>query len=194
MIEGKIALVTGGGSGIGQAVALRFAASGALVVVADISGRRAQITVDRIIERGGKATAAKGDVSDAAGAESIVAKAVDYYGGLDVLVNIAGVSIPGSAVTTSVEDWDRTFAVNVRGGFLCSKFAVPELRRRGGGVILFTASTDGLHGDAGHLAYSASKAAVINMARSMALDHGPHNIRVAAWRRTIKRCCSRHRQ
>ena len=177
-LDGKVALVTGAGSGIGSAVAKRLARDGASIAVVDLSGRRARETADAIRAAGGAAIPIKADVSVNADVKSSVAEAVEGFGGLDIVVSNAGVVTWGSAVAMSEEDWDRTFAVNVRGAFLYAKHTVPELRRRGGGVLLLTSSTDGLWGNMGQLAYAASKAAIISMTRTMALDHGPHNIRV----------------
>lgn len=175
-LEGKVAIVTGGASGIGRAVAARFVREGANVVVADRSGRRAAEAVDAMTP--GVAVAVKADVSVDGDARRIVEAAVERFGGLDVLANIAGVVVPGTVLEASEDDFDRTFAVNVKGGFLCSKYAVPELRRRGGGSILFIGSTTGIEGTAGQLVYGASKAAVLNMVRTLALDHGADGIRV----------------
>lgn len=176
-MAGRRAIVTGGASGIGRAVAERFLAEGASVVVADRSGRRAAETVAELEAGGAHAVAIKADVTRAADAERIVTGAVEAFGGLDVLVNVAGIVLPGDAERDS-KDFERTFAVNVKGGFLCTKYALPELRRSGGGSILFTGSTTGMEGTPGQLLYGASKAAVLNMTRSLALDHGPEGIRV----------------
>lgn len=173
-LEQKVAVITGGGSGIGSALVERFSAEGAAVVVADLSGRRAA----QVAERLPCAVAVKADVSVPEDAERIVTTAVTQFGGIDVLVNNAGYTTSGSVLSMPVEEWDRVFAVNVRGGFLCSKFAMPLLREHGGGVVLFTASTDALQGSVGQLAYASSKAAILAMTRTMALDHGPHGIRV----------------
>lgn len=177
-LEGKVAIVTGGASGIGRAVAARFLGEGAAVVVADRSGRRAAEAVEALAPDGVGASAVKADVSVDGDARRVVEHAVATFGGLDILANIAGVVLPGTVLDTTEEDFDRTFAVNVKGGFLCSKHAVPELRRRGGGSILFIGSTTGIEGTAGQLAYGASKAAVLNMVRTLALDHGGDGIRV----------------
>jgi meso-butanediol dehydrogenase / (S,S)-butanediol dehydrogenase / diacetyl reductase len=175
-LKDKIAIVTGGGSGIGRATAERFAADGASVMVADLDGDRAkQVAAD---VDGSRARAVQVDVTSAEQVRRLVADTVEAFGGLDVLVSNAGIVTIGTAATTSEADWDRVLAVNAKGGFLCSKYAIPELRRRGGGVILLTASTIGIEGFAGQLAYAASKAAVVAMTRCMALDHAQHNIRV----------------
>lgn len=177
-LTGRRAIVTGGGSGIGRAVVERFVAEGAEVVVADRSGQRATETVEALGPLAGRAIAVKADVTQDQDAARMVAAAVAAFGGLDVLVNVAGIVLPGDLDHATEQDFDRTFSVNVKGGFLCSKHALPELRRAGGGSILFTASTTGVEGTPGQLLYGASKAAILNMTRSMALDHGPEHIRV----------------
>ena len=180
LLENKIAIVTGAGSGIGEASALRFAAEGAAVVVADIRAHRARQTVDAITEAGGQAVAVEVDVADVASVAAMVDAAVAAVGGLDVLFNNAGTLRPGTAVELSVEDWDLVMGVNVRSVFLGAKFAVPVMQARGGGSIINTASVSGLHGDGGAVVYAASKAAVINLTRALSTDHAPDGIRVNA--------------
>lgn len=178
LLQGKVAIVTGAGSGIGRASALRFAAEGAAVVAADIRGPKVDETVALIERDGGTAAPCQANVSDAADAERMVAFAVDTFGGLDALFNNAGTLRPGTAVDLSVEDWDLVMAVNVRSVFLGAKYAVPALAARGGGTIVSTASVSGLNGDPASVVYSASKAAVINLTRSLAVDHARQQIRV----------------
>ena len=180
LLENRIAIVTGAGSGIGQASALRFAAEGAAVVVADIRAHKARQTVDSITEAGGQAVAVEVDVADAASVAAMVEVAVVTFGGLDVLFNNAGTLRPGTAVELSVDDWDLVMGVNVRSVFLGAKFAVPVMQARGGGSIINTASVSGLHGDGGAVVYAASKAAVINLTRALSTDHAPDGIRVNA--------------
>jgi NAD(P)-dependent dehydrogenase (short-subunit alcohol dehydrogenase family) len=178
LLQGKVAIVTGAGSGIGRASALRFAAEGASVVAADMRGPKVDETVALIEAEGGVAVSFAGDVSDAEAVERMVATAVDAFGGLDALFNNAGTIRPGTAVKLSQEDWDLVMAVNVRSVFLGAKYAVPVMIARGGGTIVSTASVSGLFGDPGGVVYSASKAAVINLTRSLAIDHARHHIRV----------------
>lgn len=180
LLSDKIAIVTGAGSGIGAASALRFAAEGAAVVVADIRLNKAQETVATITDAGGHAVAVGVDVADADSVRAMVEAAVTTYGGLDVLFSNAGTLRPGTAVELSVEDWDFVMAVNVRSVFLGAKYAVPVMEARGGGSIINTASISGLHGDGGAVAYAASKAAVINLTRALSTDHAPSGIRVNA--------------
>lgn len=178
LLENKVAIVTGAGSGIGAASAVRFAAEGAAVVAVDIRENRAQETVDVINGDGGHGLAMQADVSDEADVERMVAETVAQLGGLDVLFSNAGTLRPGSVTELSVEDWDLVMGVNVRSVFLGGKFAVPAMLERGGGSIINTASISGLHGDGGAVVYAASKAAVINLTRAMATDHSADGIRV----------------
>lgn len=175
MLSGRVAMITAGASGIGAATARRFCAEGASVVIADMDLDAGSDLAESLPS----AVAVRCDVRVEADCREAVGAAAHHFGGLDILVNNAGIGLPsGTVVTTDPDAWDQVFSVNVRGGFLCSKYAVPHLRRRGGGVILFTSSGGGLQGTTGQLAYCASKAAVIAMVRTMALDHGPHGIRV----------------
>jgi len=180
LLKGKVAIVTGAGSGIGAASARRFAAEGAHVVVADIRLQKADEVAAEITADGGSAIGSQVDVSDNDSVEAMVATAVNAYGGLDVLFNNAGTLRPGTAVELSVADWDLVMAVNVRSVFLGAKHAVPAMMTRGGGSIVNTASVSGLHGDGGAVVYAASKAAVINLTRALSTDHAPDGIRVNA--------------
>ena len=134
--------------------------------------------VDAIRAADGQAIGVEGDLSKPDTARNVMERALATFGRLDILVNNAGVGGPGSIEATSEEDWDRVLAANVKSGFLCSKYALPHLRTAGDGVILFTASIAGLEGVLNLASYAASKAAIINLARSMALDHAREGIRV----------------
>lgn len=178
VLEGKRAIVTGAGGGIGAASAIALAAEGAAVAVVDISTEGAAATAQRIEAAGGRAAAITADVSDAADCERIVREVVDVFGGLDILHNNAGIIRRADAIGTTVEEWDRVMAVNVRSIFLMCKFAVPVMAAAGSGSIINTGSGWGLKGGGNALSYCASKGAVVNMTRALAIDHGPAGIRV----------------
>jgi NAD(P)-dependent dehydrogenase (short-subunit alcohol dehydrogenase family) len=180
LLEGRVAIVTGAGSGIGAASARRFAAEGATVGVADIRLAKAGEVAEEIRGAGGEALALGVDVADAASVAAMVGTVVDAYGRLDVLFNNAGTLRPGTAVELAVEDWDLVMAVNVRSVFLGAKYAVPLMAQQGKGSIINTASISGLHGDGGAVCYAASKAAVINLTRALSTDHAAAGIRVNA--------------
>jgi NAD(P)-dependent dehydrogenase (short-subunit alcohol dehydrogenase family) len=178
LLTEKVAIVTGAGSGIGAESARRFAAEGAAVVCADIRLARAQQTAAAIGDEGGQATAVEVDVRSAPGNEAMVAAAVEAFGGVDVAYLNAGTIRPGNAVKLSEDDWDVVLDTNVKSIFLAAKYLVPEMERRGGGSIVCTASVSGLRGDPASIAYGASKAAVINLTRCLAVDHAGQGIRV----------------
>lgn len=177
-LEGKRAIVTGGAGGIGGATAKLFAQEGARVAVFDLDAAGAQSVADSINASGGTAIALGVDVSDEAAVVAGVAQVVDEFGGVDVLFNNAGIARRTTAVETTVEDWDLSFAVNVRSIFLMSKHCIPHMERAGGGSIINTGSGWGLKGGGRALPYCATKGAVVNMTRAMAIDHGAANIRV----------------
>ncbi|MBN1660295.1 MAG: SDR family oxidoreductase [Anaerolineae bacterium] len=177
-LEGKVALVTGGASGIGQATALLFAREGAAVAIADLDGAGAQAAALEIVAAGGSAISIQTDVSQADDCARAVQRTVEAFGGLDILFNNAGIIRRADVVDTTEEEWDRVMAVNVRSVFLMSKYAVPIMAARGGGAIVNTGSGWGLVGGRDAVSYCASKAAVVNMTRAMALDHGGQGIRV----------------
>ena len=179
-LGGKVAVVSGGSSGMGAVVCERLAASGASVVVGGRDAARTAAVVEAIRTAGGDAVAALGDVADSAQAASLVSAAIDAFGGLDIVVNAAGVIHRADAGGTSDDDWHRVMSINVDGTFFLSRAAVPVLRERGGGVIVNISSTCGLVGSAGLVAYCASKGAVTNLTRAMALDHASEGIRINA--------------
>jgi NAD(P)-dependent dehydrogenase (short-subunit alcohol dehydrogenase family) len=177
-LDAKRALITGGASGIGRATALLFAREGAAVAVADLDDARAQAVARLIANEGWPALAIACDVSRAADCRRAVQETVDAFGGLDILFNNAGIIRRADVVDTTEEEWDRVMAVNVRSVFLMGKYAVPVMAAGGGGVIVNTASGWGLVGGRKAASYCASKAAVVNLTRAMALDHGAQQIRV----------------
>jgi NAD(P)-dependent dehydrogenase (short-subunit alcohol dehydrogenase family) len=178
--EGKIAIITGAASGMGRAMALAFAAEGATVVVADLNADGARAVVDEIEGNGGQGLATRLDVSDPADAKAVVDDVVGRYGRLDILVNNAGVGLIKEVWTTTPEEWDRIFAVNVRGLFFMAQAAAEPMRSQRSGRIINLASIAGRRGEALVAAYCASKAAVININQSLALALAPYGVNVNA--------------
>ena len=178
-LDNKVAVITGAASGIGRGTAIRFAVEGASVVIADLNEEGGAASVRECRENGGTAIFQKTDVAAEDDIKAVVARTVKEFGKLDIIYNNAGlVGATGSIEATSVEDWDRTFAVLTRGVFLGMKHAIPEMRKIGGGSIISTASIAGLSGGYGTHAYSGAKAAVVNLTRSVALEVAKHKIRV----------------
>jgi NAD(P)-dependent dehydrogenase (short-subunit alcohol dehydrogenase family) len=177
-LENKRAIVTGGAGGIGRATALAFGAEGARVAVVDLNGEGAIAVADEINAIGGAAIAFTADVSMEADVRRVVDETVAAFGGIDVVFNNAGIVRRATAIDTTVEEWDRVFAVNVRSIFLMCKFAVPVMAEGGGGSIVNTGSGWGLTGGANAMSYCASKGAVVNMTRALAIDHGSQGVRV----------------
>ena len=178
-LESKVAVITGAASGIGLGTAVRFAGEGAAVVLGDLNEEGGQSAVRQCKENAGRAVFQRCDVAADSDIKALVDRAVKEFGKLDIIFNNAGL---GGAVGTieeiTVENWDRTMAILLRAVFLGMKYAVPEMRKAGGGSIISTASVAGLRGGAGPHAYSAAKAAVINLTRSVALEVGKDRIRV----------------
>jgi meso-butanediol dehydrogenase/(S,S)-butanediol dehydrogenase/diacetyl reductase len=180
IFTGKVVLVTGSTTGIGAACARVFAESGARVMVSGRHEERGRAVAEAIRTAGGSAQFAAADLRAAGACERIVGDTIERLGGLDILVNNAGILYTASALDTSDEQWLDTMAVNVNALFYLSRAAVKHMRAAGKGAIVNVASEWGLNGEANHVAYCASKGAVIQITRCMALDHARDNIRVNA--------------
>jgi len=179
-LEGKVCIITGAGSGIGQATALLFAREGARVVVADIDEGGAEETVRQVVAGGGDAVARVVDVADPPQARRLADDTAADLGRIDVLFNNAGISGVGTLHETTVELWERVLRVNVTGVFLVSRHVVPHMIEQGGGSIINMSSAIAEIGLANRASYAASKGAVLALTRSMQVDYAPHGIRVNA--------------
>jgi NAD(P)-dependent dehydrogenase (short-subunit alcohol dehydrogenase family) len=173
----RVALVTGAAQGIGLGIAEVFAEEGASVVLADTQGEKGEEAAARIREHGGRASFVRTDVRDEEQVKALVEAAVAIHGRLDIVVNNAGTARVRSVEESTVAEWDDLMAVNVRSIFLTAKYAVPYMRRQGGGTILNIGSVSSLVGQQGTPCYCASKGAVLMLTRSLALDYGPDGIR-----------------
>lgn len=182
-LEGKVAVITGAAGGIGRESALRFGAEGARVVAVDLSHDAVAAVATEVTRAGGKAIAVTADVSKASNCEAMIVAAEAEFGRLDVIFNNAGImhSADDDAVATEEMVWDQTMNINAKGVFLGCKFAIPAMRRVGGGSIINTSSFVALVGAATpQVAYTASKGAVLSMTRELAVIHARENIRVNA--------------
>lgn len=183
-LEGKRTIVTGAGAGIGRAIALRFAEEGARVALADVDGEAVQRVVAEMDEAGEASEAGDGplvhetDVTRAADVEALVGRVVEEWGGLDVMVNNAGVGIAATVVDATEEDYDKMMDVCVRGTYLGMKFAVPAIRDSGGGSVVNMSSIAALVGLNDRAIYCAAKGAILSMTRAAAIDHVEEGVRV----------------
>ena len=178
--DGKVVVITGGGSGMGKISCTLFAQEGASVCVVDINEKTAKATADEIIAAGGKAKAYAIDITNEAAVEALFDDAVATFGRLDVYFTIAGISPVGTAVTTSYEDYKKVVALDMDSVFLGSKYCIPHMIKTGGGVILNLVGTYGIRPTPNKLSYSAAKAGALSITRSVAIDFARDNIRCNA--------------
>jgi NAD(P)-dependent dehydrogenase (short-subunit alcohol dehydrogenase family) len=179
----KVVIVTGGALGIGRACSIEFARAGAQVTIADVNAAAGGLAVEAIEAVGAHGHLVVGDVSRATECQRVVRETVDRFGGVDVLFNNVGIQSQDSyknVEDTPEEMWDRILDVNLKSYFLMSKFALPEIRRRGGGAIINTASVQGLQSQKGVPAYAASKGGILSLTRQMAVEYAAEHIRVLA--------------
>ena len=176
--RGKVALVTGAGSGIGRAATLLFAAEGAAVGLMDIDPAGIRETLELINKQGGQATLLPADVTSQGDISRSIEKSTDEYGRIDVLFNNAGVFHPKTVPECTEEEWDETIDSSLKGAFLMSKYALPSMIGRGSGSIIHNSSGWGILGGDRAAAYCAAKGGLVVMAKAMAIDHGPDGIRV----------------
>lgn len=177
-LENKVAIITGGASGIGQAAASIFAREGAQVVVADVLVPAGQEVVASIEEKGGQALFVRTDVAQERDVQALAEQALEAFGGIDILFSNAGIGLSKNVTDTSAEEWHKILGVNLNGAYLCAKYMIPAIKARGGGSIVINASANGLMAEPDLAAYCASKGGLIALTRSMALDYGKDNIRV----------------
>lgn len=179
-LDGKVAIVTGGASGMGRAIAVEMAKEGARVVTADIDLDGAQAVVGQVTDAGGAAVAVHADVTSKADVDHLVKAATDHYGRIDVLVNNAGVRLVRPLLEHTEDDWDRMMNINLKSQFLCSQAVLPAMLTQGGGRILNSGSVASLVGRPDRVAYCAAKAGVLGLTRAMAIDLRHRNICVNA--------------
>ncbi len=177
-LEGKVALITGGTSGIGSATAIRFAGEGAAVVITGRNSERGEQVVEDIVANGGEALFIRSDVRNAEDCRQAVEQTLERFGKIDVLFNNAGVFHPKSVPDCTEEEWDETIDSSLKGAFLMSKYVLPSMIERGSGSIIHTSSGWGILGGDKAAAYCAAKGGLIVMAKAMAIDHGPDGVRV----------------
>jgi NAD(P)-dependent dehydrogenase (short-subunit alcohol dehydrogenase family) len=175
--ENRVIVITGGGRGLGRAAALAFAREGGAVMIGDMDMENAEETVEEIVAAGGHAAAVRCDVRASADVRNLMEETVEQFGGIDVLYNNAGVVRYGTVEELSEEDWDFQVDINLKGSFLTCKYAIPEMRKRGGGSIVNTASVQAFSSQKTVAAYAASKGGVVSFTTTVALDYADENIR-----------------
>lgn len=177
-LENKVAFITGAAAGIGAGIAQRFSEAGAAVVIFDLNGDGA-LRMEQKLRQKGRALAIQGDVANEEQVKAAVTRTVADFGALDILVNNAGIEVAGPLIEMSSSDWDRQLNVNLKSVFLCSKYAIPQMRGRGGAIVNIS-SVHAFVSYEGNAAYDASKAGMIGLTRALALEHGRDRIRVNA--------------
>lgn len=179
-MDGSVALVTGGGNGIGRGAALELGRQGGQIVVADVDGAGASAVADQIVAEGGQAIAVEVDVSDVASVAAMTARGLEEYGRFDVVMHSPGIVIRQQILDVTVEDWQRVLDVNLTGAFHVSRAVAPTMIEQGSGTIMFVASDRGLYGAFGSAPYAASKGGLIAFMKSLALELAPHQVTVNA--------------
>jgi NAD(P)-dependent dehydrogenase (short-subunit alcohol dehydrogenase family) len=177
-LQGKVAFITGFGSGLGQAIAVMFAEAGAAVAGTSPTESKGRNTVALVLQKGGTARYWPGDVADAGRMTAVISETVRELGGIDIVVNSGGVRTNGSITEITEADWDLTLDVNLKGAFIVSRLAIPEMKKRGGGVILNIGARSGMLGQSGRAAYCAAKGGMVRLTEAMAMDHARDKIRV----------------
>lgn len=177
-LQGKVAFITGFGSGLGQSIAVMFAREGAAVAGTSTTAAKGVKTVGLIEAFGGRARFSAGDVANTREMKALIDDTVACFGGLDIVVNSAGVRTNGSISEITEADWNRTLDTNLKSVFVVSRLAIPEMKKRGGGVILNIAARSGMLGQGGRAAYCASKGGMVTLTEAMAMDHAKDKIRV----------------
>lgn len=178
--KNKTVIITGGAKGIGEASAIGFAENGANVVIVDTDDIAGNAVVEKIQASGGNAIFVQADVSDSSQVQEIPAAAVKSFGGVDILHNNAGIQHYGTVVTTPEEEWDRVLGINLKSIFLCSKYCIPEMQKRGGGAIVNTASVQSFACQPNVAPYTVSKTGILALTKSIAVDFAKDNIRANA--------------
>ncbi len=176
-LRNKVAIITGAGSGIGRTTALLFSEEGAQVAIVEIDKERGQDTVDMIRGKGEEALLIPTDITDSSQVKSMVSKVIETYGKMNILVNNAGLYLQGDAISTNEKQWDKIMMVNLRAAFLCCKYCIPGMIESGGGVVINVSSEAGIVAIKNQVAYNTSKAGLISLTKSIALDFASQNIR-----------------